>query len=122
MRTTGEPVSTSIPNIPGVWSIMFIEAFTKMRLLEMTAVDGSPSIPDVMSGVLPPPPPPPQARAVVRSSDRRAGRPVDRRRFIEFDLRPSGDGRQSLLCELSVADPVLVFRATSKEIEMSLVT
>src|SRR5215831_14800040 len=88
----------------------------------MTAVDGSPNIPDVMSGAGGLELVPPHANALVRIRERRAGRDAVRRSFIELDLRPFGGRRQSPLCELSVADPVLVFRATSKEIEMSLVT
>ena len=47
IRTTGDPLSINIPKDPGSSPIVFIDAFTKIRLPAMRAVDGSPSVPIV---------------------------------------------------------------------------
>ena len=70
MRTTGDPLSTTIPKDPGFSSIAFIDALTKIRLPAMSAVDGSPKVPIVEiseSGVLPGPLLPQDTVAVATS-------------------------------------------------------
>ena len=100
IRTTGDPLSISIPKAPELSSIAFIDALTKIRLLAMSAVDGLPRVPivEISESGVPPEPLLPQDTVAVATSPQTSTASFMGRR----DLRSQPDGTQSRESELSV--------------------